>query len=306
MSRAPSWLPSLNALRAFEAVARLASFQKAANELHVSSPAVQQLVRNLEEAVKQPLILRRGRSIVVSEPGTVAAEYLRDGFERIAQGVARMRSQTSSRQLRVSVEPSFASAWLIGRLANFRSHNPAIDVLMDTSERLVDLTADEADLAIRYGKTPPNGLMWRELFADETIAVCSPTIPRRPLKIADLGLQTLIHFERATTMQPNWRTWLEELGVEPFTVERNLRYTDYNMMLQSTIAGHGIALVSKPLVQGAIDAGILVVLFERSVKLGFSYNIVATSDKVKRPDASAFMRWVEDEARTSPTTVKFE
>lgn len=297
MSERSSWLPSLNALRAFEAVARHGSFQKAAIELHVSSPAVQQLVRGLEEAVGRPLIVRNGRTVGVTDAGSLGVTHLKDGFRQLAQGVALIRSHQAPQQLRVSVEPSFAAGWLIGRLTSFHDAHPAINVLMDTSERLVDLVAGEADVAIRYGRAVQDGLVRQELFLDETIAVCSSKMTAQPRTVDDLRRHTLIHFDRPRTMQLGWDGWLEAFGAQPVRTERNLRFTDYNMMLQAAIAGPGIALASRPIVQGALDAGLLVALFGRGLNIGMTYSLVMLPEVADRPTVMAFANWLKDEVR---------
>ncbi|MFN7089429.1 MAG: LysR substrate-binding domain-containing protein [Allorhizobium sp.] len=300
MSRSSSWLPSLNALRAFEAVARHLSFQKAADELHVTSPAVQQLVRGLEDGIGCPLIVRHGRSVAISSAGAAAAPHLREGFERIALGVSRMRTHPQH-ELKVSVEPSFASSWLISRLMTFQERYPDIHILIDASERLVDLHRGEADIAIRYAKVIGDGyLSWR-LFDDETVAVCSPAILSGSVKrmtFADLQVHTLIHFERAR-LQPDWETWLTAFGAKLPRGGPSLRFTDYNMAQQAALAGQGIALASRPLVQEAIRAGLLIAPFGNGLRNGYGYNLVTTPDVIERHEAKAFVNWIESQARSS-------
>lgn len=300
----PGWLPSLNALRAFEAVARHRSFQKAADELHVTSPAIQQLVRGLEEGVGRPLVVRHGRSVAITSAGATAAPHLREGFELIALGVSRMRTHSPQQGLRVSVEPSFASSWLIGRLKTFQERYPDIDVLIDASERLVDLHRGEAEIAIRYAKAIGDDyLSWR-LFDDETVAVCSPAILPGPVKritFADLEAHTLIHFERAR-LQPDWETWLKAFGAKLIRGGRSLRFTDYNMVLQAAIAGQGIALASRPLIQGAIETGLLIAPFGDGLRSGFGYNLITTLEMAERREAKVFVDWMENQARSAGST----
>jgi LysR family glycine cleavage system transcriptional activator len=110
------WLPSLNALRAFEAVSRHLSFRKAADELHVTPAAVKQLVRNLEKALGRALVRRQGRGLVLTEVGTAGLAELRQAFESLAASVARMRRLDERRLFTITVEPAFAAAWLVRRL----------------------------------------------------------------------------------------------------------------------------------------------------------------------------------------------
>jgi len=297
MSNPSNWLPSLNALRAFEAVARHSSFQKAAAELHVTSPAIQQLVRGLEESLGRSLVVRQGRSVMLTDAGEAAAPHLQEGFGLIALGVSRIRSHVSQRGIRVSVEPSFAAAWLIGRLKSFQERHPEIDVLIDATERLADLHRGEADIAIRYGVAAGGDyLSWR-LFDDETLAVCSPAIlpaTAERMTYDDLKSFTLIHFERSN-MQPSWESWRKAVGAMPIQGGRSLRFTDYNMALQAAIGGQGIALASRPLIQEALEAGLLVAPFGNGLRNGCGYNLIATPDVAERSEAKAFIEWMESE-----------
>src|SRR5690606_31588803 len=109
-------LPPLNALRAFEAAARHMSFTKAADELAVTPGAVSQQIRTLEEHIGMPLFRRRNRSLQLTEAGEACFPYVRDGFDRLAEGVERLTDNGRDKVLTVSVAPSFASKWLVPRL----------------------------------------------------------------------------------------------------------------------------------------------------------------------------------------------
>lgn len=300
MSVKPSWMPSLNALRALDAVARHSSFQKAADELHVSSPAVQQLVRLLEEAVGQPLVISRNRKLSLSEAAASASPLLRAGFENIASAVGEMRSYARPKGIKVSVEPSFAAGWLLYRLNDFQLLHPDIDVFIEASLRLADLDRD-ADIAIRY-KTAENGhYVSQQLFEDETIAVCAPAL----LSTVGNALSSsrdkspalpLIHFEspRRIGLQPDWKSWLASAQIQMDIPPKGLRFSDYNMVLQSAIAGQGLALASRPLVQDSIKSGLLADALTKGVKNGFGYYVMTTRVAEARPEVDAFIKWLVD------------
>lgn len=297
-----NWLPSLNALRALEAVARHMSFQKAADELHVTAPAIQQLVRGLETTLAHSLVVRKGRTVTVSKVASVAIPYLREGFDQLSRGVRKIREQSGHDQIIVTVEPSFASSWLIGRLSKFYEANPNVDILIDASTKLFDLERSEAHVAIRYCLEPrPTNLIAHCLFHDQTIAVCSPKlIPRDQTKIeiGNLKLFPLIHFEcdQKNRRQPNWEQWMISVGHTFMEGEHNIRFTDYNSVLQSAIAGHGIALASKPLVQEAIDLSLLVNPLDLQLHNSFGYYVLCTPDSFHRREVQLFVEWMQDEA----------
>ena len=125
-------LPSLNALRAFEAAARHLSISKAADELSVTPAAVSHQVRALEQYLGVPLFRRLNRALMLTDAGQIFLPGLRDGFDALAQAVERVRAQCcEGGSLAVSVGPSFAAKWLVPRLDRFREAHPDIDIRID-------------------------------------------------------------------------------------------------------------------------------------------------------------------------------
>jgi LysR family glycine cleavage system transcriptional activator len=299
MSQSPLWMPSLNALRALEAVGRLGSYQRAAEELHVTSPAVQQLVRALELAIGHPLIESQKRKLNMTEVARVAMPALHQGFSKLAEAVDDMRSYASPRGVKVSVEPSFATAWLMKRIADFQAVHPGIGVFIDASLRKADLDRHDADIALRY-RLPISDQYesWR-MFEDETIAVFSASL----LSGAELDVirpsLPFIHYESPTGygVQMDWRGWLKATDIAIDVPPGGLRHSDYYMTLQSAFAGHGITLASRPLVHDALQEGILVDAFGRSVRNGYGYDIVTTKEAQSRPEVAAFIHWLQGAVR---------
>ena len=296
------WLPSLNALRAFEAVSRHLSYRDAAEELSVTPAAVKQLVRKLEEALGAPLVRRRGRGIALTGAGVAGLADLHDGFGRIAGAVEKMRRVERRGSLTVSVEPSFAAAWLVPRLDAFKRRHPDIDVLIDASVRIVDLERGAADLGIRYGVKPDRAQVVHRLFDDETLAVCSPALAEGPpplRNLSDLAHVTLIHmtFTDMTSMPVSmhwfdWRTWFAEVGAGEIEPGRTLRFNDYNLAVQAAIAGQGVVLGSWPILRDAIEANLLVSPFGARARTDVGYDLVMTGDAMARPEVAAFVEWI--------------
>lgn len=299
---APRWLPSLKALRALDAVGRHGSFQLAAEELGVSPAAVHQLVRNLEEVLDKKLVVRDGRSIEMTEAAQSGLADLRTSFQYMAEAVHKIRQQGRRRQLRISVEPSFAHAWLVGRLSRFQNENADIDVLIDSSTRVVDLSGGEADVAIRYASAIDSGLQSEVLFEDETIAVCSPALmggQKYPLSPGVLESAVLLHFDwpYSPQIQAGWQRWMQEVGWPDARLAGGLRFTDYNAAIQSAIAGQGFALASRPLVSDALTAGVLVEPLDRAYKNGYKYYAVTDASKDMDGLAETFVGWIHRESR---------
>ncbi len=152
-------LPSLNALRAFEAVARHLHYPTAAEELNVSPAAVKQLIGKLESAVGVKLIARKGRGLALTRTGSASLQDLSSAMSLINSSVLKMREQRNLKRLIVSVEASLATAWLVPKLQEFRMLYPEIAVLIDSSQEIVDLARSDVDVAIRYGVDSDNSLI---------------------------------------------------------------------------------------------------------------------------------------------------
>ena len=135
----PTRMPPLGTLRAFEAVARLGSIQLAALELHVTPGAISQQVKSLEADLGVKLLRRHGNMIALTAQGLRGRDHLAAGLRLLQQGVERMRLRSQPRRIRLTVEPAFASNWLIKRLPDYRALPGAMDVLLDPSKALVDI-----------------------------------------------------------------------------------------------------------------------------------------------------------------------
>lgn len=297
------WLPSLKSIRALETVARLGSFQKAAEELGVSPAAVHQLVRGLEDVLGQQLVVRDGRRLAITDAAEAGLSELHMAFRNLAAGVRKIREYDGRRQLRISVDPSFAHAWLVGRLSRFQDRHPDVDILLDSTTRFADLVHGHADVALRYTAEIGGDLRAVRIFEDETIAVCSPALindRQVPLDLGVLAEIPLLHFDwtQSAQIQVNWQRWSELVGGEKPTIKGGARFNDYHAVVQAAIAGQGMALVGRPLVSQALAMGILVEPFGRGYQNGYGYYAVtAPGDGVKEDDdIAAFVSWVAEES----------
>jgi LysR family transcriptional regulator, glycine cleavage system transcriptional activator len=300
------WLPSLNALRAFESVTRHLNYRVAADELNVSPAAVKQLVSKLEAALGSPLVERKGRGLALTAQGTAGRDDLSKAFRQIKVSVEKMRLVDQRQRLIVSVEPSFATAWLVPRLELFRNRNAHIDVLIDSSLQLVDLEHGAADIAIRFGGKAAPGLIAQRLFDEELCAYCSPllTSGRSGLKrLEDLERVTLLHWDlsqlewaSATKKWMGWKQWLSFVGASHITPGVGLRFGDYNLALQAAIAGQGVVLGSTPILRSLVDAKLLVNPFPLKVTTDIGYDLVTTERARARPEVTSFIDWITNEA----------
>jgi LysR family glycine cleavage system transcriptional activator len=294
-------LPPLNALRAFESAARHLSFAKAAEELNVTPAAISHQIKGLEAQLGVKLFRRANRAIWLTEAGQACLPDLRDGFDRLAQGIERLRSQQSRGVLTVSAAPGFAGKWLVSRLDRFRSANPEIDVRLDASTQMSDFDRDGVDIAIRYGLGKYEGVDSKLLLCEEVSPVCSPRLVdgdpplREP---GDLRHHTLLHDAIFFHDEPfpDWRMWLAAAGVRDMDTERGPRFSSSEHALQAAIDGHGVALGRSVMAESDIEAGRLVRPFALSYPVSFAYYVVAPYGWRERPKVAAFARWLLAEA----------
>lgn len=297
------WIPSLNALRAFEATARHLSFAQAAEELHVTPAAVKQLVRKLEETLGLSLIERAGRGLRLTAVGRAGLADLSTGFDHLTRAVHNMRTEGGRHRLIVSVEPSFATAWLVPRLDRFRACQPDVDVLIDSSSHLVDLARGDVDVAIRFGCEHDTSLICYRLFDEELCAFSSPAVAEGLRDPADLARRSLIHWDTstlgwavATRKWVDWSTWLERTGAPQVVARRNLQFSDYNLAVQAAIAGQGVLLGSAPILEDLVSAGLLVRAVPQRLRTDIGYDVITAPPSLERQEVKAFISWIMSEA----------
>jgi LysR family glycine cleavage system transcriptional activator len=302
------WLPSLNALRAFETVSRHLNYRRAADELHVSPAAVKQLVRKLEDALGKPLLEKRGRGLVLTATGDAASRDLIRAFRQIISTVEKIRKTEQGARLIISVDPSFAAAWLVPRLQDFRVRNPAIEVLIDSSMEVVDLQRGAADIAIRFGVPPDGNLVTRRLFDEEICVFCSPSLAEGPpgiSRLEDLANVTLLRWDlsqfewaRVTREWIDWGHWLAHVGADGIHPSDELQFNDYNLMVQAAIAGQGVILGSKPVLKNLVEANLLVDPIPESAIPKIGYDLVASESALAREEVASFLDWIIEKANS--------
>jgi LysR family glycine cleavage system transcriptional activator len=286
-------LPPLSALRPFEAAARLESFTRAAQELHITHGAVSHQVRALEEHLGTPLFARHGKRVALTAAGRVFAERIRAALQEIAQAADALRARRDDR-LTVSVLPSFASRWLMPRLIRFMDANPAIEVNVIASTALADFANDEVDIGIRFGKGPWPPLVCEAFLEDEYFPVASPTSNRGKLPKAprDLLRAGIIREDR-----DYWGAWFEAAGVpiEEVVATRGPIFNDSTYALQAAARGEGIALARRSIVGEDLERGTLKRLFKVSVPSRERYWFVSPKETADMPKVRAFRAWVKAE-----------
>lgn len=290
-------LPSLAALRAFDALARTGSLSAAGRLLNVTHAAIAQHLRALETHFGTPLATRDGQSMRLTETGRELAEALGDGFDRIGEGVARIMDRTVDRPVVVTLTPSFAETWLMSRIGTFWAAHPEIELRLAPSNALADLRRDGIDIAIRFGDGTWPGCDVEPLDVSRFVVVAAPGYSHAEGLDALLAEQGHTWFFSAATNEQ--RVWGAAIGVD-FSREIVREMPSNALALGAVRAGLGLAVQSRTLVEADLDTGALVALHEEDDARGLGYHIV-TRPGVLSPGAKAFRAWLRAAARQART-----
>jgi LysR family glycine cleavage system transcriptional activator len=290
-------LPSLNAMRAFEAAARHLSFSRAADELNVTKAAVSHQVKALEDDLGMPLFKRLNRALELTAQGQALFPAVKEAIDILTAAVARLHTQDQAGELTVTTMDSFAVGWLVPRLGRFRKEHPDIDVRIATSDERVDFDRVQVDLGIRYGAGDWPGLSVERLMTEEVFPVCAPSMLRSgpPLeRPADLKNPTLLHDD----MREDWRMWLMAAGEPDVDATKGPAYQHSNLVIQAAEQGDGVALARSVLVERSLASGRLIKPFDVSLPADYAYYVVCPQANLSRPKVKAFRQWLFEEART--------
>ncbi len=297
-------LPSLNALRAFEAVARKLSFARAAEELFVTKAAIAQQVRLLEEEIGAPLVERSGRGLKLTEAGAAGAGPLADGFAMLARAARAMREARGRSFLVLNATPSLAATWLVARIVKFKSRHPEIDVLVDANPSDDALDRGAADAMIRWGDGDFPDASTVRLFKDEVFPVCAPQLVsgEPPLRVpADLARHMLLHLEWSPVHQswPTWADWLKAAGAPTVDASHGVFFNQMSMAIGAAAEGQGVALASSATAADGLASGRLVAPFEVSMRTPFGYYFLCRPSEAESPRIRALRDFLVEEAVAS-------
>ena len=297
-------LPSLNALRAFEAVARHLSFARAAEELFVTTAAVAQQVRLLEDEIGSPLVERAGRGLKLTESGAAGADTLADGFATLARGARAMREARGRRFLVINSSASFAATWLVGRIGKFKWAHPEIDMLVDANPLEDPLDRGAVDAMIRWGAGDFLGLAQTLLFKEDVFPVCAPALAEGPHPLRtpqDLKAHTLLHLEwnPSCPSWPTWKDWLRTADAGSVDASGGVFFNQMSMAIVAAAQGQGVALSSLATAADDLASGRLVAPFATSVPTPFGYYFLCRPEDADTPRIKALREFLVAEAALS-------
>lgn len=295
-----SRLPSLRAVAIFVAAGRALSFSEAAKALNLSPSAVSRRIRDLELELGTALFRRFNRRLELTPAGARYLEAVGRAIDLIEHESAAVRPRRRDLTLRLSVLQSFATLWLLPRLARFRAVRPDIDVLVETSSDLVDLGDGRFDAAIRFGKGRWPGLLAERLFEVQVFPVAAPgLLPKRaPATAAALDKATLLDIAQAPDL---WPQYLAGIGLAGYRPRRIQTFDNAQVMLAAAASGLGLALAAPELVAPQLKSGRLIEPFSNPpVRLKQSYYLVYTRSRRDQPALRALRQALAAEPASAP------
>ena len=299
----PRDLPPLNALRAFESAARHLNFTKASEELFVTQGAVSRQIKQLEEDLRQPLFRRDGPRIELTRVGRNYRDSIVEGLAIIRRGTAEIRRRSTTPALTVSVLPSFATMWLVPRIASFQEDHPELDLRIDSSYEVVDFNrTPDVDVAIRLGAGDWPGVHAECLFDADVFPVCSPALLKgnSPFKSkSDILNYPLIY---AIESLDDWERWFAAAELDFPSQRPATRYSDQMSLQQAAIEGQGITLARSLLVDAELRTGRLIKPIDISIRSRARYYFVCPPGSQDLERISTFYSWLKRESALSDDT----
>ncbi len=306
-------LPPLNALRAFEAAARLLSVQKAAQELFVTPAAVSQQVKSLEERLGVALFRRLPRRLELTETGAELLPRLSNAFRELEDAIEQIEIKKSDNRGRlvIGAPPGFGSNWLLPRLGDFHERCPEIELQLAARTTMSDAvlrSSDDpddlfqgCDVAIRFGDGHYSGSVVHKLFSMHTTPMCHPALidGKHPLRSPeDLRHHTLLHVRNDVTQMdtgwPGWREWFKAADVEGVDPRKGPVFNQISLAIEAAADRMGIVLGAPLLAARELSRGRLAVPFPISLTMSASYYVVHQPQA--SPEVQEFRGWLIAEA----------
>jgi LysR family transcriptional regulator, glycine cleavage system transcriptional activator len=269
----------LNALRAFEAVARLGSFKAAADSLFVTQSAISHHVYKVEKWLGKPLFLREGNRTRLLADGSELARSLSVSFYEIETACRRARSSEPNSALVIAAIPSVAMCWLIPRLNRFRADHPEIQIRIVYAMHGRDINFDDVHVAFVFAPQAPQivGIQSEFFLSGDSAPVCSPSLLQRlglsKLSSRDIVKLGLLHDGETA----GWKIWLNRMGEGTDDIIPGASFEDFNLLRAAVLSGQGVALSPLTMVEADLKSLSLVQLSEQTISYGSDYYLLSTA-----------------------------
>jgi len=287
-------LPSTQALQAFEAAARHESFTRAAQELSLTQGAICRQVAGLEALVGVPLFQRARRGVRLTDAGERYGRLVRRQLDALERDTQAIMAHQSGGVLELAVVPTFATRWLLPRLAGLRAARPGLQINLVTGTRPFLFEDTEFDAAIYSGDPRWPGTRAHFLMRENPVPVCSPLLAAGPL---DAGAIAALPLLQQSTRPTAWREWFASAGVAAPSDMAGMRLELFSMLAQAASDGLGVALIPPFLIQQELAQGALAVLNPHSGPGQRAFHLIVPERKASLPALVHFRDWLVEQAR---------
>ncbi len=289
--RARIALPPLTSLRAFEAAARLRSFSAAADELCVGRSAISHQINDLEDRLGTMLFRRSSRSVELTEAGAAYYPYLREAFDRIAQGTASVGYQSAAGELILQTYVGVMVKWLVRRLHRFQAAYPDIQIIhLDIPSEFESRRGDVGLICTTEADLP--SLQYTHLFSSSLSPLASPMLIQPGEKFrepADLANHTLLDVEGA---EDDWRVWLDAAGISALAHRPHPKFDSYLIALEAAAEGQGVAIAPDFIAASDIKSGRLARPFDLEVSQRGNWYLVCSKERRHETRIKCFHDWL--------------
>ncbi len=282
------FLPSIPALLAFEAVARLGSATAAAQDLSVTQSAISRQLKTLEEQIGAQLLARQGRTLVLTPAGRSYVEQVRDVLNRLGSASVAAGANAEGGPLNLAILPAFGMHWLAPRLADFALAHPQVTVNLSTRLAPFDFRAQPFDAAIHFGRRDWPGADYLPLIPETVVAVAAPDMATNATDAASLRALPLLHLE---TRPRAWARWFAAQDL-PAPDASGMMFDQFSTMAQAAIHGLGVALLPTFVAQAHLDSGALRAASPNAEQSVGDYYLVWPAERPVPPSLQAFLAWL--------------
>jgi LysR family glycine cleavage system transcriptional activator len=289
---------SLTAIRVFDAVARHLSCSRAADELFLTQSAVSKQLHGLEEYLGVPLFVRLHQGLAMTEAGKVYWEAIRPALVMLTEATAKVRSlQDDNKILNLGIPPTLGQKWLIPRLVDFAEKFP--EIIIQFAPRLGhESMSTSMNAEIRFGRGTWPGMSALYLMGRELYPTCSPGLAKRILVNSSEDLLKHNLMEHIQLPQA-WDAWFAAENTAGYDARKAHRYEQFSVMIPALIAGLGVGLMPRFLIEEELRKKKLMLLFKHSVTTDFGYYLASPKGRNHSDALEKFSNWLIAEANSA-------
>nr|WP_298096089.1 LysR substrate-binding domain-containing protein [uncultured Shinella sp.] len=285
-------IPPTQFMKGFEAAARLESFSRAAEEVGLTQSAISHQMRLLEAQIGQPLFLRIGREVRLTDAGRDYHRTVRRCLEMMEEGYRRLEPYRKPGSVVIYAPKDVTRRWLLPRLPALKAAVPSCEPWLDTSGAAVDFETMEVDIAIIHAREPPAGGESILIARSSLSPVAAPALAGMIRTAADLLTLPLIHEEGAI----GWADWFSDRGIVPASVWTGMNFSDSDIALAAGELGQGVALASLFLAQDALATGKLIQPLADVIESGRGWYALSSQERLKDEDVRDTWHWLKGQA----------